>query len=115
MPDITASRPVSGTPIETAWGDQVHDMLEGMQVGTVSIVVSAASNGTAVAVFPRAFTTAPRVLLTCQSVSSNTQAHAWVASAGVTATQVTIAAGRDDATTFSGTIVVAWLAIGTPA
>jgi hypothetical protein len=115
MPDIVAGRPVSGQPIATAWGTEVHDQLEGIQVGTASIVVSGASNGTAVVVFPRPYATAPRVFATCQSVSSNTQAHAWIASAGVTPTQVTVAAGRDDATTFSGTIVVAWLAIGTPA
>jgi H-type lectin domain len=115
MPDITAPRPVSGEPVATAWGQQVHDMLEGLQWGTASIVVSGASNGTAVVTFPRAYSAPPRVLLTCQSVSSNTQAHAWIASAGVTNTQVTVAAGRDDATTFSGTITVAWLAIGTPA
>jgi pyruvate/oxaloacetate carboxyltransferase len=28
MPNITAARPVAGQPIETAWGDQVHDAIE---------------------------------------------------------------------------------------
>ena len=28
MPDITAARPVSGAPTESAWGQQVHDLIE---------------------------------------------------------------------------------------
>lgn len=113
MPDITATRPASGAAVESAWGAQVHDMLEGIQVGTVTISVAAAALGTAVATFPRPYASAPRVLLTLQSVVSSGQAHAWIASAGITATQATVAAGRDDSTTFSGSLVVAWMAIGT--
>jgi hypothetical protein len=115
MPDITANRPTSGAPIESAWGGQVHDQLEGLQVGVANVVIANASNGTVVVVFPRAYAAPPRVFLTLQAVGSNSQAHAWIASAGITATQATLAAGRDDATTFSATLVVAWLAIGTPA
>jgi hypothetical protein len=29
MPDIAAARPVAGQPIETAWGQNVHDAVEG--------------------------------------------------------------------------------------
>lgn len=115
MPDITATRPAASAPVATDWGQQVHDMLEGIQTGQVSIVVSGASNATAAVTFPRAYTAAPQVFVTCRSVGSNTQAHAWIASAGVTTTGFTAAAGRDDSTTFSGTIIVSWLAIGTPA
>lgn len=28
MPDIPATRPVAGAPIETAWGQQIHDAIE---------------------------------------------------------------------------------------
>ena len=115
MPDITATRPAAGAPIETTWGQQVQDMLEGIQTGTVNVVLSGASNGTAVVTFPRAYTVAPKVFLTIASTTSNTMAHVWVPSAGVTTTQLNVAAGRDDSTTVSSTIVVNWLAIGTPA
>jgi len=115
VPDITAARPTAGAPIESAWGDQVHDMLEGIQVGTVNIVVSAASTGTAVVTFPRAYATPPRVFVSVQPPSSATQAHAWITGAGVSTTGFTASTGRDDGQTFSGTAIVHWLAIGTPA
>jgi hypothetical protein len=113
MPNIVATRPAAGQAIQTAWGQEVHDAIESLQYGTASVVVSGASSGTVVVTFPRAYATAPLVLVTLQSVGSNTQAHTWIATAGATTTQVTIAAGRDDGTTFSGTLVVAWLALGT--
>jgi len=115
MPDITATRPSSGAPIETAWGDQVHDMLEGIQHGSVVITLASANSGTAVVTFPRAYTAAPRVFLTVAATFSNGASHAWVPAAGVTATQLNIATGRDDGTAASGSVTVNWLAIGTPA
>lgn len=30
MPDIASARPVAGQPIETAWGQQMHDAVEAM-------------------------------------------------------------------------------------
>lgn len=111
MPDITASRPVSGQPIETAWGDQVHDMLEGIQVGSVSITLTAQSQNTATVTFPRAYTVAPLVLATPASGS-----RGYIVSVGtVTPTTAIILLGTTDANTASVTISIAWLAYGTPA
>jgi hypothetical protein len=115
MPDITSPRPSSGQPIATAWGDEVHDQLEGIQVGTVNIPATSGTSATAVVVFPRPYAAPPKVFLALQSVATNSTAHAWISSAGITATQCTIATGRDDAVAFAGANVVAWLAIGTPA
>ena len=115
MPDITAARPVAGAPIESTWGGQVHDNVEGIQTGSVVVTLTGASNGTAVVTFPRAYTAPPKVFLTIAATTSNTMAHCWVPSAGVTTTQLNIAAGRDDSTTVTSSITVNWLAIGTPA
>lgn len=109
--------PAPGDEITADWAKQlidwVDELTKGQQVGTASVVVTAASNATVAITFPKPYATPPRVWLTLQSVGSNGQAHTWIASAGITATGCTIAAGRDDATTFSGTLVVAWMAIGT--
>jgi hypothetical protein len=113
VPDLTTTRPADAAPVATDWGQAIHDMLEGMQVGSVTVTVAAASNATNTITFPRTYATPPRVFLAIQSAGSNTQTHTWIATAGITTTGATVAAGRDDATTFSGSIVVAWLAIGT--
>jgi len=113
MPGPSIVRPQPGDEITSTWGQSVADSLNGIQVGSATIGISGASNGTVVVVFPKPYTAAPRVFLTVASVSSNTQAHAWIASAGVTATQVTVAAGRDDSTAVTATVVVGWMAVGT--
>jgi hypothetical protein len=114
MPDITATRPADAAPVATDWGQQVHDMLEGIQVGTAAVVLSGTSTGTTAVTFPRAYASAPRVFLSMQVTNSNAASHAWVSSGGpVTTTGFTCAAGRDDATTGSTTLQVAWMAIGT--
>ena len=56
MPDIASARPVAGAPIETAWGTDMHDAVEGVQAGKANAVFSAATAVAIDIVFPRAFT-----------------------------------------------------------
>jgi hypothetical protein len=110
MPDITAGRPVSGAPIETGWGTQVHDAVEGIQVG--GVVISGATStveGSTAVVFPRPYVTAPTILITSPSTAVGVRAGS------ITATGFTASAKRNDgsSTAYSGTYP--WIAVGTPA
>ena len=111
MPDIAASRPVSGQPVETAWGQQVHDQVEGVQSGSVS-VTAASGTGNANVTFPRAYLTPP-IVVAC--IGSNGFYFACVTSPPTT-TGVTVGV-RDlrDAQAGTGSLTVYWIAIGTPA
>lgn len=110
MPDIAATRPVSGQAIETAWGDQVHDAVEGIQAGSVSIV-AAAGNGSALITFPRAYASPPIVVAVV-----GTSGFFFAAVSAVTTTNF-LAYIKDirDAQAGTGTFPVNWVAIGTPA
>jgi hypothetical protein len=61
MPDITAARPVAGQPIETVWGQQIHDAVEStfVQAGTVLIP---AGSGQGLVTFSAPFATTPTVV-----------------------------------------------------
>jgi hypothetical protein len=111
MPDITATRPTSGTPIETAWGDQVHDAIEGIQAGTATVNISAAQSATVAVTFPRAYVTPP-VVLVAQAANSNGYV---VAVGAITTTGCTLTASLRATGTGTAAIPVTWLAIGTPA
>ena len=65
MPDLTAGRPVAGQPIETAWGQQVHDAIElarRVERGVFS-VPAGGTQGEFSVTFGTAFATVPTVLL----------------------------------------------------
>jgi hypothetical protein len=112
MPDITATRPVSGAPVESAWGTQVHDMLEGIQVGgPVSIATPASAFGvTWVAqTFPRAYTVAPKVF----GVNASGSGIMIISVRNVTTTGFDIGAARGDGNPASATASAHWLAVGT--
>lgn len=111
MPDITAARPVSGEPVATAWGDQVHDAIEGIQYGTTTLTGIVAASPTTLAVtFPRAYTAPPTIAgMSSTSVSIN------VSKGSVTATGFTISARRNDGVGTPANCDVGWIAIGTPA
>lgn len=112
MPDITAARPTSGTPIETAWGDQMHDAVEGIQSGTVNAVFSANNNVPVAVVFPRAYAAAPVVVATGDTAVS----VAIVAKVtGITTTGCTVQCQSTSGGSLTGTVKVGWIAIGTPA
>jgi len=108
MPDIAPPRPVSGSPIATAWGTAVHDAIEGMQAGAVVVNVSAAGSGDLAVTFPRAFTAAPQVLISIVTTTS-----VWYAVAhSVSATGFTYRAVHRDGTASTATLTANWLAIG---
>lgn len=69
MPDIAATKPADGAPIDTAWGQQVHDAIEGIQSGSASVVFTASPTSAELTVtFPRAFIGGPiQVLITPHS------------------------------------------------
>src|SRR5262245_26497557 len=111
MPDLTPARPASGAPIETSWGQAVHDMLEGIQYGTESVGPFNATTTKAITVvFPRPFAAPPVAILTgMASVACGAGATA------ITATQFTLSAKRIDGVGTDTTQLVGWIAIGTPA
>ena len=107
MPDIAATRPAAGAPIESAWGGQVHDTLEGVQTGTATVTFSASTaSGVVTVTFPRPYASPPVVVAGGASGSNY-----WGNSTGVTATTVGIQ-GRS-ATSVSGSFPITWIAIGT--
>ena len=108
MPDISATRPATGAPIDTPWGQQVHDMLEGIQTGTVMVPVSASVSGTITVTFPRAYTAPPIGI-----VSSGLNTYNASATTNTTAIVIVLREVRETSATTS--VLVHWMAIGTPA
>lgn len=113
MPDIVATKPADAAPVETAWGQQVHDMLEGIQAGTVTIVTTAASTFDYLVTFPRAYTVAPFVV--CSPVGGSVNMVQPVNLP--TTTGVNLRAFKRDGSAFTAgtSITVHWFAIGNPA
>ena len=115
MPDITAARPVSGAPIESAWGGQVHDQLEGVQGGQMTAASGATSitSWTGTVTFPRPYT-APPVVVATVGAWGTTFYMCIIQS--ITATNfVLLFVRRDGAAVSNITAVANWLAMGTPA
>ena len=108
MPDLTADRPVSGTPIATTWGDQVHDAIEGIQIGSVPIPGSA-STGTVTVTFARPYVANPVIVATIQGSSTGV----WIVAVGSTSpTSFTLISSKRDGSNVSN-INAFWIAIGT--
>ena len=114
MPDITAGRPIAGAPIETAWGDQVHDAIEGLQAGFVDIAISGAASATALVTFPRAYSAPPIVVVAGNSVTAGVVAKL-SSTTPPTATAFTAVAQHVAGTSGTWTVRVYWMALGTPA
>jgi hypothetical protein len=111
MPDITAARPVSGAPIASAWGGQVHDALEGLQAGTLTITATGVNAASAVVTFPRPYTAPPAVVGTV-----NVGSAGWFAVCHtITATGFTFLISFRDSATSTVTAPCSWVAMGTPA
>jgi hypothetical protein len=112
MPDITATRPAAGAPIETGWGQNVHDTLEGMpyvQSGTASGSTSNASTVDISVTFPRAYASAPHVVCALIAGAITYQASVFSRSA----TGCVIRCGRNDASNSTQSFTVDWMAVGT--
>ena len=111
MSDISSARPVSGQPVASAWGGEVHDQLEGIQAGIGTIAISAAAFGSIAVVFPRAYAVPPIVVATL--VVGSTAYYAVVGA--ITPTGFTLYAVQRDNTSSTTTQTASWIAIGTPA
>jgi hypothetical protein len=111
VPDIAAARPVSGASIESAWGGQVHDSIEGVQAGTDSTTATGASTASKVVTFPRAYTGTPAIVV---SVGGGSSAYVG-AVGGQGPTGFTFVGSRKDGANVGGGIPFQWVAIGTPA
>lgn len=113
MPDITATRPVDTAPVDTAWGQQVHDILEGIQTGTgVNVPFSGGTTAASSTVtFPRAYVSAPVVIAQRETgTGTSPKIHVWAVN--ITTTSFTINGATGDGTTSSNTIACRWIAIG---
>ena len=109
MPDIAAARPAAGAVVESSWGQQVHDQVEGVQAGKASCSISASTAGTIVPVtFPRAYLVAPIVVAAVMQ-----GAGVWAVATAVTTTGLSLQLRAAASTTT--TVDVGWVAIGTPA
>lgn len=113
MPDLTPTRPADAAPVATDWGQAVHDMLEGIQGGTITITSTTATTADGTVTFPRAYTAAPIVVI---GVGGGNTYLAGLVSAPTT-TQVTFRIFKRDGTAFTnGTqVVIWWIAVGNPA
>jgi len=114
VPDITAARPAAGAPIESSWGGQVHDSLEGLQTGQVSSTgpATAGASYDVNVVFPRPYASVPRVVAT---IAWNTTFYLAIVF-GTSTTGFTLRFTRKDNATFTNVAHLAdWIAVGTPA
>ena len=111
MPDIVSARPSSGSVIASAWGDEVHDQLEGLQMGSGSWTPASFPGNGPVVTFPRAYT-APPIVVVCYTGGSRVIVCTPDA---VSATGFTPAAARHDGNATGAAVSYAWIAIGTPA
>lgn len=108
MPDLTATRPASGAPIESGWGTQVHDAVESIQYGVASVTgITSSASGTTTITFPRAYVAPPIIVTTCGSNVVN------IGLTGLTATGVGFNGRRTDGSGTATTQDVNWIAIGT--
>jgi hypothetical protein len=106
------ARPVSGVPIESAWGQVAHDTAVAMdvQAGDIAVAVNAAVSGTAQVVFPRPFASPP-IVVACYR-DTNTAYIAFVNGAP-TATACSVGlTSKTAGATFTDTRRVAWIAYG---
>jgi hypothetical protein len=100
--------------VATDWGQVAHDAVvaQDIQVGQVSVSLSAANQGSTALVFPRPFAGVPVVLLVV--VSTAGAALGLIAQCNVTSTTgatIRLSTGSGGNTTVSG-VPVFWLAYG---
>jgi len=117
MPDLSATRPADAAPVATAWGQQVHDMLEGIQAGKGTLVYPGGTpdSTTLTVVFPRAYAVAPIVVVSVETGITRAIAAKLIAGT-VTTTQFQVQAQHVAGTNVaSSNLPFDWIAIGTPA
>lgn len=105
------ARPTGGAPIESAWGDVVHDTVvaQDIQTGVASVVIASGQfAGQLVVTFPRPFAAAPVVVATIDSTGPSHLVS--TTAVGPTAATVVIRHRSDGVS--PATYLVRWVAIG---
>ena len=116
MPDIVSARPVSGEAIATAWGDEVHDAIEGVQAGNATVVPVSSTAASVAIVFPRPYATPPIVVASMSGPAALLSDRYYALVANVTALGCTLYAKHADNTSAAiGALPISWVAIGKPA
>jgi hypothetical protein len=112
MSDIVSPRPVAGEAIASAWGQEVHDNIEGIQAGqTIQVSGSNVTAWDINVVFPRPYATVPNFLAS-YGPQGTTFYMAIVKSVAVDGAVVTVT--RKDSAAVSGISgIINWIAIGT--
>jgi hypothetical protein len=118
MPDIAANKPTAGAPIESAWGGEVHDILEALTTGTTkyrlqfgtATVSYVPPSGTQTVNFPVAFAAGSVPLLFVNVNISSAQYYATGHSA--TNTSFSARVTHRDGAGSNSSVTVDWLAIG---
>lgn len=106
MTDIAAARPVAGQPIETAWGQNVHDAIEAtarIWAGTGTLDVSGGAAAVQYATIPYPAFSLP--VVTAALVDPGAQSFS-VGVVEVTATFAKVAVRLLDGTNFAYSLVV---------
>ena len=110
MGDIAAAKPTAGAPIDTAWGQQMHDAVEGIQYGSIATSLSSATvSGVVTITFPRPYAVPPAVILT--PIAAGGLFHADMETAPTT-TGVAVRSAYRDNTAVSASVPIHWIAIG---
>lgn len=108
------TRPISGAPTETAWGQVAHDTAVAMdiQAGVFNVVLTNTNQGSTRMTFPRPFASAPVVVATCgpHSSGAGTAYFAQIASADATGADLRLV--HDNSTVGTVTLPVSWVAYG---
>jgi hypothetical protein len=106
------TRPADNAPVDTAWGDAVHDTVvaNDIQYGTTAISISASTQGSVTITFPRTFASTPVVVAIIVSTAGGALGL-WCQANVVSATQVTLRLSAAASTTIAG-VPVHWIAIG---
>lgn len=110
---VVPARPTSGAPIETLWGDLVHDgyVAQDLQAGSVAVAFAASAiSGLVTVTFPRAFAGVPVVVATGFEATNGPNLN--VGLRALTATSFQVQAREVRETAITATLAVQWVAIG---
>jgi len=116
MPNIVAARPVAGQPIETAWGDQVHDAIEGLPTLQFGIANVPAGVGNVTVTLPAQINTALPYAILATVVRNATTGDQFVCNADVVAPGLAVRifmVNRSDGGIPTGAEQIYWTVLGT--
>jgi len=108
------NRPTTGAAIESTWGQTVHDgvVAQDLQHGNGNISITAAANASIAVNFPRAFASAPDVVVSFTGAPGGSQ-KLIARATGITTTGFTLFIYSGDQTAVTASAVTfAWFAIG---